>query len=228
MTKIFLALFMLIMPHLGYADQPVVTLEQISLDLNDTKSIERGAKFFANTCMSCHTLIYLRYDKLANDAGVVYEKMPVNVKWPEGSVPPDLSLEVNVRGANWLYTYLHSFYADPKRPTGVNNLLVLNTMMPGIIVPYQGQQALAVDLKQSETLNHVWQWYDLVTLQSKGSMSSPEFDATIMDVVNFLCYAAEPFHAEQVRLGWKVLLFLAIFFVVAYLLKREYWKDIKK
>jgi ubiquinol-cytochrome c reductase cytochrome c1 subunit len=228
MKKIFLVLFMFIMPHLGFADQPVVTPEQVSLDLNDTKSIERGAKFFANTCMSCHTLIYLRYDKLANDAGVVYEKMPVNVKWPEGSVPPDLSLEASVRGADWLYTYLHSFYADPKRPTGVNNLLVLNTMMPGIIVPYQGQQALAVDLKQSETLNHVWQWYDLVTLQSKGSMSSPEFDATIMDVVNFLCYAAEPFHAEQVRLGWKVLLFLAIFFVFAYLLKREYWTDIKK
>jgi ubiquinol-cytochrome c reductase cytochrome c1 subunit len=228
MKKYFLWLFVFILPAISFADIPPIALEQVSINVDDTKSVERGAKFFAATCMSCHTLIYLRYDKLANAAGVTYEKMPVNTKWPEGAVPPDLSLEASVRGKDWLYTYLHSFYIDSKRPTGVNNLLVQNTMMPGIIAIYQGQQALSIDLKQSATLDHVLQWYDVLTLQSKGSMSSPQFDATIADVVNFLSYAAEPFHAEQTRLGWKVLVFLAIFFVFAYLLKREYWKDIKK
>jgi ubiquinol-cytochrome c reductase cytochrome c1 subunit len=228
MKKYFLCLLVFFMPLLCHAETPAIVLEEAAIDINDTKSIERGAKFFAATCMSCHTMIYLRYDKLSNDAGVTYEKMPVNVKWPAGAVPPDLSLEARVRGKDWIYTYLHSFYTDPKRPTGVNNLLVPNTMMPGIIAIYQGQQALADDLKQSATLAHDLQWYDVLTLQAKGSMSSGQFDATIEDVVNFLCYAAEPFHAEQTRLGWKVLLFLAIFFVFAYLLKREYWKDIKK
>ena len=228
MKKIFLCLLIFLLPSLSFAELPNVSLEKVTIDLNDTASIKRGAKIFATTCMSCHTLIYLRYDKLAADAGVLYEKMPINVKWPEGAVPPDLSLEANVRGKDWLYTYLHSFYADPKRPTGVNNLLVPNTMMPGILVPYQGQQALAIDLKLSETLDHEWQWYDLLTLQSKGSMNPAEFDAMAADVVNFLYYAAEPFHEEQTRLGWKVLLFLAVFFVLAYLLKRDYWRDLKK
>ena len=79
-------------------------------------------------------MIYLRYDKIAQEAGITYEKMPINVKtWPYGVTPPDLSLEADVRGVDWIYTYLHSFYQDSSRPTGVNNLLVPNTAMPDIV-----------------------------------------------------------------------------------------------
>ncbi len=194
---------------------------------SDMESIKRGAKFFATNCMSCHTLIYLRYDKVAQEAGITYDKMPINVKsWPYGITPPDLSLEASVRGVNWIYTYLHSFYQDSTRPTGVNNLLVHNTAMPDILAPYQGDQVRVPD-PISDLFNQI-EWYDAVKLVKQGSLKPDEFDATIADLVNFLAYAAEPFHAEQERIGWWVLGFLAILFVMMYLLKREYWKDVKK
>jgi ubiquinol-cytochrome c reductase cytochrome c1 subunit len=226
--KILAALFLLFFTLPVFAAEiPPVVLEKPSINLNDKAAIKRGAKFFASVCMACHTLIYLRYDKLANEAGVTYEKMPVNVKWPQSAVPPDLSLETDARSVDWVYTYLHSFYVDTARPTGFNNLLLTNTMMPGIIVPFQGQQVLATDNRDSRTINHEWHYYDLLVMQSKGSMDAEQFDATVKDVVTFLAYAAEPYHAQQHKLGWKVLLYLLIFFVFAYLLKREYWKDIK-
>jgi ubiquinol-cytochrome c reductase cytochrome c1 subunit len=227
MKKLFLLLLLLFSASI-YADEPLITLDKMPSIDNKQASIKRGAKFFATTCMSCHTLIYLRYNSLAKEAGVVYEKMPVNVKWAEGAKPPDLSLEAEVRGVDWIYTYLHSFYLDPARSTGVNNLLVPNTMMPGIIVPFQGQQIMANDKAFSQTLySHDWEWYDALMLQKQGTMSPKQFDAIIMDVVNFLAYAAAPYHAEQVHIGWWVLGFLSLFFMLAYLLKREYWKDIK-
>jgi ubiquinol-cytochrome c reductase cytochrome c1 subunit len=204
-----------------------LVLAKAPIDRHDIESIKRGAKFFATTCMSCHTLKYLRYDKLAREAGVSYDKMPLNVKtWPFGITPPDLSLEAQVRGVDWIYTYLHSFYSDPARPTGVNNLLVPNTAMSGILVPYQGEQALVE--KPIYDLFHQVEWYDLVKLVKQGSMTPEQFDATVTDLVNFLAYAAEPFYIEQRRIGWWVLAFLAVFFVLAYYLKREYWKDVKK
>jgi len=209
------------------ADMPEISLEKVSVNSRDMASIKRGAKFFSVNCMSCHTLVYLRYNALAKAAGIVYEKMPVNVKWPTGSTPPDLSLEADVRGVNWIYTYLHSFYADPKRPTGFNNLLVPNTMMPGIIAPFQGQQKLAVDVKGQTLYSSTEEWYDLLILQQQGAMSPQEFDATILDVVNFLAYATAPYAEQQTRLGWWVMGFLSIFFILVYLLKREYWKDVK-
>jgi ubiquinol-cytochrome c reductase cytochrome c1 subunit len=227
MKNFFLLLLMLLMSA-AYADENPLALEKAPININDQASIERGGKFFSTVCMACHTLIYLRYDKLAQKAGVIYEKMPVNVKWPPNAIPPDLSLEADVRGADWIYTYLHSFYVDSKRPTGFNNLLVPNTMMPGIISIYQGRQMLSTDLKLSQTLNHEFQWYDLLTLQKQGIMTPQKFDDTIADVVNFLVYASEPFHEEQTNLGWKVLVFLAVFFVFSYLLKKAYWKQLKE
>lgn len=204
-------------------------LAQAPIDRSDMQSIKRGAKFFATNCMSCHTMVYLRYDKVAQEAGVTYDKMPINVKtWPYGVTPPDLSLEASVRGVNWIYTYLHSFYQDPARPTGANNLLVPETAMPAILAPYQGQQALAKGKPQSGIFLHNVEWYDLLVLTQQGSMTPEEFDATTADIVNFLSYAAEPYRIEQHRIGWWVLGFLAILFVLTYFLKKEYWKDIKK
>jgi ubiquinol-cytochrome c reductase cytochrome c1 subunit len=203
-------------------------LAKAPINRADMSSVKRGAKFFATNCMSCHTLIYLRYDPIAQEAGITYDKMPINVKsWPYGVTPPDLSLEADIRGPNWIYTYLHSFYKDPSRPTGVNNLLVPDTAMANMVGPYQGEQ-VRVSGKPSETLFGTWQWYDLVKLTQQGSMTPEQFDETMADVVNFLAYAAEPFHNEQRRLGWWVLGFLVILFVFMYLLKKEYWKDVKR
>jgi len=206
-----------------------LTLSKAPIDRMDMESIKRGAKFFAANCMSCHTLVYVRYDPVAQEAGITYEKMPVNVKnWPNNITPPDLSLEAGYRGVDWIYTYLHSFYQDPARASGVNNLLVHNTGMPGIIVPFQGQQELQKTPPQPGILYGDYQWYDLLILTKQGMLSPEEFDKTTADVTNFLAYAAEPYYIQQHRIGYWVLAFLAVLFVFMYLLKKEYWKDVKK
>lgn len=207
-----------------------LVLSEAPIDRSDMESIKRGGKFFANTCMSCHTMKYLRYDKLAQEVGVTYDKMPLNVKtWPNGITPPDLSLEADVRGVDWIYTYLHSFYQDPSRPTGVNNLLVPNSGMSGILVPYQGEQKLTVEEERTGAVySHSIEWFDLLTLVKQGSMTSEQFDATTADLVNFLAYAAEPYRNEQHRIGWWVLGFLILLFPLTYMMKKEYWKDVKK
>jgi len=206
-----------------------MALSKAPIDRSDVDSIKRGAKFFAANCMSCHTMVYLRYDKLAQEAGITYDKMPINVKnWPFGITPPDLSLEADVRGVNWIYTYLHSFYKDPSRPTGVNNLLVPNTAMSGILAPYQGDQVLVEGKVGADAIYHDFYWYNMLILVREGSMTPEQFDAATADLVNFFAYAAEPFHNEQQRIGWWVLGFLVVLFVFMYLLKKEYWKDVKK
>jgi len=212
-----------------YAEDAPIALEKAPIHTHDIDSIKRGAKFFATNCMVCHTLVYLRYNKLAHDAGITYEKMPINVqKWPFDIRPPDLSLEASYRGADWIYTYLHSFYQDTTRPTGVNNLLVTNTVMPGIIVPYQGLQTKAKDLDASKKIfDHEEEWYDVLQEQQQGSMTEEQFDATITDVVNFLVYAAEPYKNDQERIGLWVIGFLILLFVLTLLLKKTYWKKIK-
>lgn len=202
-------------------------LSSVQVDPTDVASIKRGAKFFATNCLSCHTMVYLKYDKIAKEAGITYDKMPVNVKsWPYGVTPPDLSLEADIRGPAWIYTYLHSFYQDAKRPTGVNNLLVPNTAMPNIVGPYQGEQ---VKLEAPVTnMFGTYHWFDTLKQTKGGTMSAAQFDESMRDVVNFLDYAAEPFKADQQRLGIWVLAFIAFLGVLFYFLKKEYWKDIEK
>lgn len=229
MKRYLLTLLVLLFPCIVFAEGEVsMALSNASIDTSDMESIKRGAKFFAANCMSCHTLIYMRYNKLAQDAGVTYEKMPVNVKsWPYGVTPPDLSLTADYRGVDWIYTYLHSFYQDSARPTGVNNLLVPNTAMPGIITVFQGTQTKLEGVIPA-ALFHSQSWYDMVVLQKKGTMTPEQFDATVKDIVSFLAYSAAPYQVEQHWIGWWVLGFLVILFILAYMLKQDYWKDIKK
>src|SRR5262245_58963905 len=115
-----------------WADEPVegLALAEAPINRTDMDSIKRGAKFFATNCVSCHTLTYLRYDKIVKDAKIPTDNKPVAIN---GVVPPDLSLVASSRGVNWIYTYLHSFYKDPSTPSGVNNLLFPGTAMPAIL-----------------------------------------------------------------------------------------------
>jgi ubiquinol-cytochrome c reductase cytochrome c1 subunit len=231
MRYIVTILFIIFSTQLWAEDQEFsgLVLAKAPIDQTDMASIKRGAKIFATTCMSCHTLQYLRYDKVAQEAGITIDKMPLNVKtWPFGVKPPDLSLEADVRGVDWIYTYLHSFYVDPSRPTGSNNLLVNNTAMTAILSPLQGAQVLVKHAPESGIILHDVEWYDLLKLDKQGSMTPEQFDAHVADIVNFLAYAAEPFHAQQQRIGYWVLGFLVILFIFAFLLKKEYWKDVKK
>jgi ubiquinol-cytochrome c reductase cytochrome c1 subunit len=210
-----------------HAAELSIALEKAPIDRSDLDSVKRGARFFSSICISCHTLVYLQYNKLANEAGITYQRMPLNFKMPNGTHPPDLSLEANVRGVDWIYTYLHSFYVDASRPTGVNNLLVPNTVMPDMLAAFRGKQILATD-HINLLFDAMPQWYDVLTLQQPGSMDPHDFDNTVADVVNFLAYASEPFYIKQHQIGWWVLGYLVIFFVFMYLLKRAYWKDVEK
>ena len=223
MMKLILIILLLFSSEITHAEEIKINLENARINTHDIQSIQRGAVFFAKNCIACHTLIYMRYNKLAQKAGITYEKMPVNIKnWPNNITPPDLSLEASYRGADWIFTYLHSFYFDPARPSKINNLLVPNTAMSGILSAYQGKQILI-----SNAVSDSHQWYDYLKLESQGSMSPQEFDATIRDVVNFLVYAAAPYAHEQHELGYWVIGFLLILFVLLYLLKKAYWKNIK-
>lgn len=226
MRYLLIMLMSLCLNSFSWAVNAEISLDKAPINLNDTASIRRGANFFAAHCLTCHSLVYAQHDAIAQRAGITYDKAKA---WPDGATPSDLSLIASARSPDWVYTYLHSFYIDPTRPTGVNNLLVPNTLMPGIMMSYQGQQFLAKDLAASRhEYNHRSQWYDLLVLQKQGSMSPQEFDATLTDVVNFLTYVAEPYHKYQAALGYWVLSILFIFVVFAFLLKKACWKDVKK
>ncbi len=229
MKAIFLSIILLFSAN-AFAEEQAIALSKVNVDLSDKASIKRGAKFFGTVCIACHTLVYMQYDPIAKEAGITLERMPTKViKWPLDVKPPDLSLITDVRGADWVYTYLHSFYVDRTRPTGANNLLFPSTAMSYILASYQGIQTKAADLKDTQGIyDHSLQWYDVLELQAQGSMTPAQFDETTRDVVNFLAYAAAPYHEKQQRLGGWVLGFLLIFFVLTYLLKKEYWRDIKK
>jgi len=203
-----------------------ITLSHANVNIHDTASIKRGAKYFATICIACHTLIYMRYDPIAIEAGITYEKMPINItKWPNNVKPPDLSLETEVHSPDWVYTYLHSFYVDKSTATGFNNLIFPDTAMPDMLASFQGTQTLAGDIIQSEgSYGHTLEWYDVVELQQQGSKTPDEFDQMTLDIVNFLNYAAEPFAVKQEQLGWWVLGYLLILLVLVVLMKRAYWK----
>jgi len=231
MMKGMLLFILMLLSTMVFSQEEIsIALEKAPVNIHDTASIKRGAVFFARNCEMCHTMIYLRYDSLAIKSGVLYSRMPINVKtWPLNIRPPDLSLEASRRGVDWIYTYLHSFYLDTQRPTGWNNLLFLNTAMANIFAPYQGQQIrLPLNEVGAKIYSRAYQWYDLLELQTPGSLTPEQFDAVITDVVNFLAYASEPYKIDQEKLGYWVLGFLIILFILIYRLKREYWKKLEK
>jgi ubiquinol-cytochrome c reductase cytochrome c1 subunit len=226
---LFFSILFLFIPLKVFAEEMTIALEKAPINTSDLVSIKRGAKVFSTICISCHTLVYLKYDKLTTDAGITYARMPVNIKqWPFGVKPPDLSLEANYRGVDWIYTYLHSFYVDPTRPTGFNNVLVPNTAMTAILSPLQGRQMKVKDVALSNgKYNHRYQWYDVLVLQQQGSMTPAQYDATVADVVNFLNYAANPYEFTQRKIGIWVMGFFMIMIILMVMLKHEYWSDVK-
>jgi ubiquinol-cytochrome c reductase cytochrome c1 subunit len=139
-------------------------------------------------------------------------------KW-FGTQPPDLSLIARSRGADWLYSYLKSYYTDPKRPFGVNNTVFEDTAMPNPLWQLQGEQH-AVQRKT------IWGHYTELVLQEEGLLSEKEFNLVVNDLVNFLVYVGEPVQLERQQMGKYVLLFLFMFLIISYLLKKEYWKDV--
>lgn len=141
-----------------------------------------------------------------------------------GTAVPDLTLTARARGADWVYTYLRTFYMDPYRPTGNNNLVFPDVGMPNVLSSLQGVQRAVykTETRQGVEVETV----DRLELAQAGSMTAEEFDVFVTDLTNFMVYLAEPVQNERKSLGIKVLIFLVIFFVLAYMLKKEYWKDV--
>lgn len=142
-----------------------------------------------------------------------------------GTKIPGLTVIARARGADWLYTYLRTFYLDDSRPMGVNNLAFPDVGMPHVLWEQQGLQKANFRTETDKDGNekHIFENMEMV---EAGSMSVEEYDAYVGDLVNFMVYMAEPVQVERKSLGVKVIIFLLIFAVIAYLLKKEYWKDV--
>jgi ubiquinol-cytochrome c reductase cytochrome b subunit len=233
-----------------------IPCDEMTPDLHDKASLQRGAKYFVNYCMGCHSAKFSRYGRVADDLDIPHDLMMDNLvftgqrigelmevgmtkeqsrKW-FGAVPPDLTLVARARSPEWLYTYLRNFYADESRPLGVNNRVFANVGMPHVLIGLQGlpecgpgpKLAHGGGLLRNETGNPVIdeKCGALVEGKQKGSMNQEEFDQAVYDLVNFLAYVGEPSALKRERMGVFVLLFLGVLFIFTYLLNREYWKDV--
>ncbi len=218
-------------------------VEQAGTDLGDRASLQRGAQLYMNYCAGCHSLKFMRYSRMAEDLGLTEDEVMNNLnltgaaygehilssmpaeqagKW-FGQAPPDLSLITRVRGPDWVYTYLKSFYLDESRPLGWNNTLFPNASMPNPLWEMQGlQQAVhgEVDDIGEPTVAHL-------ELGTPGSQNAQQFDQTVRDITTFLEYVGEPAALKRQSMGVWVLLFLIVLTLLAWLLKQEYWRDVK-
>ncbi len=254
MKKQFAALILAVLPVLGFAaGGHGPQLDHVDIDLTDKAAMQDGARTFANYCMGCHSAKFQRYERVATDLGIpadlMMEKLvftgakigdhmdigmkPADAKTWFGAAPPDLTLVARVRGTDWLYSYLRSFYEDPKRPWGVNNVIFPNVGMPNVLAPLQGRQVIGC--KQVQVVEDGKKQFDpltgtpltheacdqLTVVPKTGELNEAQFDEKVKNLVTFLAYSANPNKLASERIGTYVLLYLAFFFVFAYLLKRE-------
>ena len=217
-------------------------LPSAGTNVQDQASLQRGAKLFFNYCVGCHSLKYMRYERIATDLGLSEQEVMQNlnftgakfgetvvshmpeesaVKW-FGKAPPDLSLEVRAKGADWVYAYLNSFYLDPSRPVGWNNTVFPNASMPFPLWELQGLQTAEMKPIKAGADPEV----EKLVLSQPGKLTPAQFQQATRDLTNFLEYASEPAALQRHHYGIWVLLFLAFFTLLAAMLKKEYWKDV--
>jgi len=240
MKKIVCTLILALAPAFVLAQEE--GLQKADINLSNTASLQRGAKYFVNYCMGCHSAQYVRYNRLGDDLGLneaqlenylmpgggkisdtMVSAMPAadSEKW-FGRTPPDLSLEARSRGPDWIYSYLKSFYVDDRSATGANNTVLPNAAMPNVLWEMQGLQKLVIATEKSgEDGDKPASHFEPLTT---GKLTPAQYDQVALDLTNFLTYTAEPIQLERRDLGLKVIGFLIVFFLFAYLLKREIWK----
>jgi ubiquinol-cytochrome c reductase cytochrome c1 subunit len=226
-------------PLIAAASEGNIHLDKAPVNLADQESLQRGARIFVNNCLNCHSASAMRYSRL-QDIGLTEDQIKDNLMFAAekpgetmkvgmtrgdakawfGATPPDLSVIARSRGPDWLYTYLRSFYRDDTRPTGWNNTVFEKVGMPHVMWNLQGELVPRIK-KEGEHEEIVG-----LELAKPGSVTLAEYDAMVGDLVNYLTWMGEPAQLKRKQLGLLVLAFLAIFFVVAYYLKKEFWKDI--
>lgn len=218
-------------PVFAHASGNGVHLDKAPLSLQDQASLQRGAKLFTSRCLACHSASSMRYNRL-HDIGMSDEQIKAELELPEdvkvgstmqaamdpgaakmayGVAPPDLSVIARSRSADWLYTYMRTFYADPGKPSGWNNQVFPSVGMPFVLADLQGEQALED--------GHL-------VLKTQGSMSPAEYDAAIADLTNYLVFMSEPAILVRHQIGWTVLAVLFVLLLLMYALKKEIWRDV--
>ena len=217
---------------------------------NDLPSLQNGAKLFVNYCLNCHSAAFMRYNRL-KDIGLTEQQIKDNLLFGSvkvgdtmksaidpkqakdwfGAVPPDLTLIARSRaghggtGADYIYTYMRTFYRDPSRPTGWNNLVFPNVGMPHALWQLQGDRE--PQFEEREVHGHKEKVFAGWKQVTPGTMTSVEYDAAVGDLVNYLQWMSEPAQNSRVRVGVWVLLFLVVFTAMAWRLNAAYWKDVK-
>jgi ubiquinol-cytochrome c reductase cytochrome c1 subunit len=234
--KKLLAILLFALPGFAFASGASIHLDSAPVNLHDKMSLQRGAQIFVNHCLNCHSAQYMRYARLT-DLGLTEAQIKANLLFTSDKVgdpmattlatkdakewlgvnPPDLSLVARSRGADWLYTYMRSFYRDPAAKSGWNNTVFPNVGMPHVLWEYQGDQAFSAGEHGAGKL----------VLDRPGKLAPAEYDRYVGDLVNFLTYLGEPARTKRVQVGIVVMFFLAAFFVITLLLKNEYWKDVR-
>jgi len=246
---------LLALPQAAFASESI-KLDRLPADVgpSDPASLQRGVQVFVNYCMGCHSANYMRYNRLA-DLGLTDGQILDNLVFTGakvgdlmktamdardakewfGAPPPDLTVIARSRassagsGADWLYSYLRSFYRDPSRPNGWNNTVFPNVGMPHVLWQLQGEQVLKTEVQAIPVGSKgdvEKREVQKLVLGKPGAMKPAEYDRMVADLVNYLSYMSEPARSSRVQLGIYVLLFLSVLLVLSYLVKNEYWKDI--
>jgi len=237
--KLGMLVLLMAAPAMAIASDAGVHLDKAPVNLQDQASLQRGAKLFTSRCLACHSANYMRYNRL-HDIGMDDEQIKKELELPEdvkvgstmqaamdsnsaklayGVAPPDLSVIARSRSADWLYTYMRSFYTDTSRTSGWNNTVFPSVGMPFVLSDLQGEQAL-------ETEQHDGHDVKKLILKTPGSMQPAEYDAAVADLTNYLVFMSEPSKLVRGQIGWAVLAFLFVLLALVYALKKEIWKDI--
>ncbi|TFG86152.1 MAG: cytochrome c1 [Chromatiales bacterium] len=227
------------------ASESSATFAKADNDVSNVASLQRGARNFVNYCLGCHSAKYVRYNQLARDLGMSEEQVIANLMFGAakptetmgiamrsadaqrwfGQAPPDLSLIARSKGVDYIYNFLRSFYIDPSRPNGVNNLALPNASMPHVLWELQGLQTAIFEEEEHNGLTHTA--FRKFEFARAGTLKPDQYDDFVRDTVNFLDYIAEPMKLKRQNLGLLVITFLLVFGLFAYLLKLEIWKDVK-
>ncbi len=218
---------------------------EANIDPGNIQSLQRGARNFMNYCAGCHSAEYVRYttigrhldlseqqliDNLMFNATKTFETIQVSTPTSDaetwfGVVPPDMSLIARSKGADYIYSFLKGYYVDPDSPTGVNNRYLAGTAMPHVLWELQGYQRAIYDEQEVDGLvKKEFQRFEPVTA---GTLDPEAYEEFVRDTVNFLAFIAEPIRSERRTIGVWVMIFLTLFLIVAYALKKEIWKDVK-
>jgi len=244
LARAFTALALLVLPVAAHAEEGG-SFPAAGNDIRNHASLQRGARNFMNYCSGCHSAQYVRYNRVAKDLGIPEAELKANLMFtseksfetiriamrPEdakkwfGTTPPDLSLMARARGSDYIYAFLRSFYADPAKPTGVNNTVLAGTAMPHVLADLQGVQRAVFRTEPGEG-GVAKTEFDRFELAQPGTLSPEKYDDFVRDTVNFLQYIGEPVEAQRRDLGVWVTLFLLVFTAFAYLLYKEYWRDV--